>query len=178
MAPIIGVLADRLGRRAVLIPCLVGFGAFGVLSGLAPTFESLLALRFAQGIGAAGLINLAVVIISDHWDGVERARLIGKNAAVLTISLAIVPPIGGGLTELGGWRLSFGPYAIGFVTALLLVRRLDEVLPERPASLAAQLRVSGSVFKRPVVLASVASARGSARAASCCSRHRCSRSRS
>jgi MFS family permease len=155
MAPIIGVLADRLGRRAVLIPCLVAFGAFGVLSGLAPSFPVLLALRFGQGIGAAGLINLAVVIISDHWSGLDRARLIGQNAAVLTISLALVPPIGGVLTELGGWRLSFAPYAIGFVTALLLARRLPDVRRPDFVPLREQLRRSGSVFRRPAVISSV-----------------------
>ncbi len=38
MAPVIGVLADRHGRRAVLVPCLTAFGAFGLLSALAPSF--------------------------------------------------------------------------------------------------------------------------------------------
>jgi MFS family permease len=156
MAPVIGVLADRYGRRTVLLPCLVGFGAFGGLSALAPSFEALLALRFLQGIGAAGLINLAVVIISDHWEGLERARIIGQNAAVLTVSLAVVPPIGGGLTELGGWRLSFAPYLLGFATALLLAARLPEVRAAHPTSLGAQLRDSGSVFRAPVVMSSVA----------------------
>ena len=120
MAPVIGVLADRFGRRAVLVPCLVGFGVFGLLSALAPTFEMLLVLRLLQGVGSAGLINLAVVIIGDHWDGVERARLVGQNAAVLTVSLAVFPPLGGLLTELGGWRLSFAPYAVGLVTAAVI----------------------------------------------------------
>ena len=46
-----------------------GFGVFGLLSALAPSFEVLLVLRLLQGIGSAGLINLAVVIIGDHWDG-------------------------------------------------------------------------------------------------------------
>ena len=39
MAPVIGVLADRHGRRAVLVPCLVAFGGFGLLSALAPTLR-------------------------------------------------------------------------------------------------------------------------------------------
>jgi MFS family permease len=155
MAPIIGVLADRFGRRQVLLPCLIAFGAFGMLSALAPTFEALLALRFAQGIGAAGLINLAVVIISDHWDGIDRARVIGQNAAILTVSLAIIPPIGGGLTELGGWRLSFAPYALGFATAALLAVRLPEGRRTNATPLRAQLRTSGAVFRRPIVVSSV-----------------------
>lgn len=120
MAPVIGVLADRLGRRAVLVPCLAAFGAFGLLSAAAPSFEVLLGLRVLQGLGSAGLINLAVVLIGDHWTGLERARRVGQNAAVLTVSLAVFPPVGGLLTELGGWRLSFAPYAVGLATAVLI----------------------------------------------------------
>src|SRR3546814_443114 len=111
MAPVIGILADRHGRRAVLVPCLASFGLFGLLSALSPSFQVLLVLRLLQGVGGAGLINLAVVIIGDHWSGIDRARLVGQNAAVLTLSLATFPPLGGLLTELGGWRLSFAPYA-------------------------------------------------------------------
>ncbi len=101
MAPVIGVLADRHGRRRVLVPCLVAFGVFGLAGAAAPSYPVLLGLRLAQGVGAAGLINLAVVLIGDHWQGIERARVIGYNAAVLTVSLAIIPAVGGGLAELG-----------------------------------------------------------------------------
>ena len=84
----------------------------------------LLLCRLLQGVGSAGLINLAVVLIGDHWTGLERARRVGQNAAVLTVSLAVFPPIGGALTQLGGWRLAFAPYAVGFVTAARVWRRL------------------------------------------------------
>ena len=130
MAPVIGVLADRFGRRAVLVPCLAAFGVFGLLSALAPTLRhARSSLRLLQGLGSAGLINLAVVLIGDHWTGLERARLVGQNAAVLTVSLAVFPPLGGLLTELGGWRLSFAPYALGLATAVLICRRLDANRP-------------------------------------------------
>lgn len=139
MAPVIGVLADRHGRRAVLMPCLAGFGLFGLASALAPTFEVLLALRFLQGVGGAGLINLAVVIIGDRWTGIDRARLVGQNAAVLTFSLAVLPPVGGFLTELGTWRLAFAPYAVGLVTAAVVWRQLDPIRPPGGQPLRAQL---------------------------------------
>lgn len=155
MAPVIGVLADRLGRRAVLVPCLVAFGVFGLLSGLAPSFEILLMLRLLQGVGSAGLINLAVVIIGDHWDGIERARLVGQNAAVLTVSLAVFPPIGGLLTELGGWRLAFSPYAVGLVTALLIWRRLDPARPDDPTTLRSQLGGARQAARHRDVLGSI-----------------------
>ena len=139
MAPVIGVLADRFGRRAVLVPCLAAFGVFGLLAGLAPSFSALLGLRLLQGLGSAGLINLAVVLIGDHWDGLDRAKRVGQNAAVLTASLAVLPPIGGLLTELGGWRLAFAPFGLGLVTAVVMYRRLDPARPAAGATVRQQL---------------------------------------
>ena len=155
VAPIIGLLADRFGRRAVLVPCLVSFGAFGLLSAFAPSFEALIVLRLLQGIGSAGLINLAVVLIGDHWDGLERARRVGQNAAILTLSLAVFPPFGGLLTELGGWRLSFAPYAIGLATAALIWRRLPGTRPDTGSTIREQLRATGAVARQPVVLGTI-----------------------
>ena len=117
VAPVIGLLADRYGRREVVVPCLLLFGISGGMAGFAPSFPILLALRLLQGVGSAGLINLAVVLIADHWEGVDRARLIGQNSAVLTISLAVLPALGGVLTDVGGWRAAFVPYWMGLVTA-------------------------------------------------------------
>jgi ACDE family multidrug resistance protein len=155
MAPVIGVLADRFGRRAVLVPCLVAFGTFGLLSSLAPSFPVLLGLRLLQGVGSAGLINLAVALIGDHWSGLERSRLVGQNAAVLTISLAVFPPIGGALTELGGWRLSFTPYAVGLATAALIYRRLDANRPASGVTVRAQLRGASTAVRHRDVIGSV-----------------------
>ena len=156
MAPVIGLLADRFGRRAVLVPCLVAFGTFGLLSALAPSFPALLALRLLQGIGSAGLINLAVVLIGDHWTGLERARLVGQNAAILTVSLAVFPPLGGLLTEVGGWRLSFVPYALGLATAVLIVHRLDPNPPADSVSFRSQLRGARTAIRHREVVGSTA----------------------
>jgi MFS transporter, ACDE family, multidrug resistance protein len=147
VAPVIGLLADRFGRRNVVAPCLVAFGGFGLLSALAPSFEALVGLRLLQGIGSAGLINLAVVIIGDHWDGLDRARRVGQNAAVLTVSLAIFPPLGGLLTELGGWRWSFTPYGIGLATAVLVWVRLAPARPAVTVTMRAQARAAGAAAR-------------------------------
>lgn len=147
MAPVIGLLADRFGRRVVLVPCLAGFGLFGLLSAAAPSFGVLLALRLLQGAGAAGLVNLAVVIISDHWSGAERGRRIGRNAAVLTVGLAALPPIGGLLTELGGWRLTFVPLGLGLVTAAVVWRVLPDVRPDAASTVRDQLAASAAAVR-------------------------------
>ncbi len=154
VAPIIGLLADRYGRRPVLVPCLVLFGVFGGLASFAPSFEVLLLCRLGQGLGTAALINLAVVLIGDHWEGADRARVIGQNSAVLTTSIAIMPPLGGLLTDLGGWRFSFVPYWLGLVTAIAVVRVLPPV-PRRDVTIADQVREAAWFLRSPSVVGAV-----------------------
>jgi MFS family permease len=138
----------------VVVPCLVLFGLAGGLAAFAPTFEVLLGLRLLQGVGAAGLINLAVVIIGDHWDGADRARRIGRNAAALTASIAVLPPLGGLLAAVGGWRWTFAPYWIGLVTAVAVLRYLRR--SERgEGTIAEQLRRTGPFLRLPIVLGSM-----------------------
>ena len=152
MAPVMGVLADRLGRRRVLVPCLATFGVFGTAAALAPSFAFLIAARFGMGIGAAGLINLAVVLIGDYWGPLDRTRLIGRNAAFLTVCIAVMPPIGGVLTDLGSWRLALAPYSLAVLTAVVAWRMLPPDRPDATVSVREQLGGVGDVVQQPAVL--------------------------
>lgn len=157
VAPVIGVLADRFGRREVLAPCLAVFALSGGLCAVAPAFGALIALRFLQGVGGAGLINLAVALIADHWEGTERARRMGRNAAALTASIAVLPLAGGVLGALGGWRLTFTPYWLALLTTVAVVRRLPRSLPAR-TSLVEQLRGTAPHLRSRPVLGAMAMA--------------------
>jgi MFS transporter, ACDE family, multidrug resistance protein len=155
VAPLIGLLADRFGRRELLVPCLAVFGLAGGAAAVAPSFAVLLACRLLQGVGAAGLINLAVVLIGDGWEGADRARVIGQNSAVLTVSIAAIPPLGGALADLGGWRATFVPYWLGLVTAAVVL----VVLPRserRQVRTAEQVRDAWVYLRTPRMVATVA----------------------
>lgn len=151
VAPIIGILADRYGRRSVLTACLTIFGVFGGLAAISPTFEVLLLARFLQGVGSAGLINLAVVLIGDHWAGVERTRLVGRNASVLTVGLAALPLLSGIITEAAGWRVTFGLYTVALGTAAAAWFVLEDGRPEHPPRTRDQIRGAGEVVRQPEV---------------------------
>ncbi len=125
-APAIGFLADRYGRKRILVPCLLVFGTFGSLGGFSPSLEWLLVIRVIQGLGSAGLINLVVVLITDHWSGMERTRLLGQNAAVITTFLAIFPFLGGVTTDLFGWRWNFAYYGMALIVGAVVARSLDD----------------------------------------------------
>lgn len=157
-APVIGLLADRFGRRNVVVPCLAILGIAGVMSTLAPNYWVLVGARLGMGFGTAGLINLAVVLIGDHWDGSERVRQVGRNAAVLTAGLALLPLLSGMLAAIGGWRLSLAPSAFGLVTAAAAWVLLDDVRPPHAdLALLDQLRAAGHVLRTPAMTATVAS---------------------
>lgn len=146
LAPVIGLLADRHGRRTVLVPSLVLFGVAGGLIAAAPALWVVVALRFLQGIGSAALINLAVVVIGDHWEGAERARVIGRNAAVLTAGLALFPVVGGFLTDIATWRAPFLVYPFALVSAFVVAQRLPAP-HRRDVGLRGQLREALPVLR-------------------------------
>jgi ACDE family multidrug resistance protein len=156
VAPVIGLLADRFGRREVLVPCLAAFGLAGGLASFAPSFAVLIGLRLLQGVGSAGLINLAVVVIADHWHGADRARVIGQNSAVLTVSLAVLPPLGGTLTDVAGWRASFAPYWLGLATAVVAAKALGPS-PRRDVRVGEQVREALGYLRSRRVLAAMGS---------------------
>lgn len=155
VAPMVGILADRLGRRTVLTACLAIFGIFGGLSALAPSFEILLLARFLQGVGSAGLVNLAVVLVGDHWSGSDRTRIIGRNSAVLTIGLAALPLLSGVVTELTNWRVTFGLYTVAMLTAAAAWRILDPGRPAAPSGVADQIKDAIKVVRQPVLMVTI-----------------------
>ena len=88
LTPVLGILADRHGRKKVLVPALFLFAAAGSACFFADSFRLLLILRFIQGCGAASLGALNVTIIGDLFSGRERAAAMGYNASVLRIATA------------------------------------------------------------------------------------------
>lgn len=151
LAPVFGVLADRWGRRIVLVPSLVAFGIGGTLGMIAPGWWLLIAARFVQGVGAASLVGLAVSIIADNWSGAERIKYISWNSAILTVGVAAFPPVGGVLAGIGSWRWAFGLFPIGFVTAVMVWFTLDGPVEKRTTSLRSQLTVAATALRRPAV---------------------------
>jgi len=158
MAPVIGLLADRFGRRPVLTPCLFVFGVAGIFVATAPTFEIMLAARFCLGLGAAGLVNLAIVLITDHYDGDERTRWIGANSGVLTVALATLPVVSGAIASVAGWRWALAPLSLGVFSAVFAWRILPAGRPDGQVSLREQLAGARLAFTDRSIATSVMAA--------------------
>lgn len=153
VAPVIGMLADRFGRRRTLVPCLAVFGASGLAAAAAPTFETMLAARFAMGFGASGLVNLAITLLGDTFVGERRTYWIGKNSGVLTAGLAVFPLISGFVTDLAGWRWALTPYGLGLVAALVAWSVLPADGGRTTVNFRGQLQAIGKTLRNPTLAA-------------------------
>jgi EmrB/QacA subfamily drug resistance transporter len=103
-----GAMGDRFGRRRVFQIGLTVFAIGSLLCSLAPGIDTLIAARLLQGIGGSMLNPVALSIISQVFTGrVERARALGFWGAVVGISMALGPTVGGLLIEYVSWRAVF-----------------------------------------------------------------------
>lgn len=152
--PILGLLADRIGIRKVLIPSLLLFGIAGGFSSFADSFQTLLGWRFLQGLGAASLDSLALTMIAMSYRGKSLGIAMSLNASVIGISTAIYPLTGGAL---GGfsWRYPFLLSVAAFPLIMLILMLLK--LPPKPSSgkdddLKSYLQTTWRSINNPAVL--------------------------
>lgn len=131
-----GVLADRIGRRAVFAGGLI---LFTVCSGLcaAATSPAFLDLaRGAQGIGGAAMFASSLALLANEFQDAERGFALGVWGGVTGAALAIGPLVGGLLTDGLSWRWIFlVNLPIGALLIWLTARSLPESREQRPRPL-------------------------------------------
>ncbi|MGA9402736.1 MFS transporter [Haladaptatus sp.] len=106
LSPFIGMLADRFGRRQVLISSLVIFSLTGGVMALSPSFVVIVTLRIVQRTAAAGIFITTVTLIGDVFEGAQRNAVLGVNNAALSAGADIFPIGGGALPQLRGIYLN------------------------------------------------------------------------
>lgn len=150
LAPFMGILADRIGRKAILIPSLLLFGIAGFACMFTRKFETLLLFRLFQGIGAASLGMLNVTIIGDLYQGNQRATAMGYNASVLSIGTASYPAIGGALA-IFGWNFPFLLPLLAIPFGILLGLTLNNPEPKEKQNLRKYGNNVWKVINQPMV---------------------------
>jgi DHA1 family bicyclomycin/chloramphenicol resistance-like MFS transporter len=152
----VGLIADALGRKRVL---LAGLGLLvGASAGcaLAPNLTVLLGMRFVQGIGASACLLLAATIAADCFRGAKLVSVLGLCGAAWGAAPVLAPAVGGLLVQFGSWRLVFGFFtALSASVALLVARTLPETLDEDRRSkidLRAATSVLGEALRHRVFL--------------------------
>lgn len=126
-----GALADRFGRRPILLGSIAVYIVLSILSALAPTYDALIAVRAAQGFFAAGIVALPPAIIRDRVGGDRMARMMSVIFVIFLMVPAVAPTIGKAILEFGSWRAIFGAMAgLGVAMGLWVHIRLPESLTE------------------------------------------------
>ena len=127
-----GPLADRFGRKPLLVGGLVAYAVFAGLAALSSSFATLLAARALMGVGAAATRVLAVAVVRDCYVGRDMARVMSLAFIVFLAVPILAPSVGQVIMMVGPWRWVFG--ALGCFAAVVLLwvaLRLPETL--RPA---------------------------------------------
>ncbi|WP_339933072.1 multidrug effflux MFS transporter [uncultured Brevundimonas sp.] len=126
---IYGPLADRYGRKPVLMVGLSLYILFGVLAAFAPTFETLILARIGSGIGAAALRVLAVSIVRDRYSGRTMARVMSLSFLVFLGVPILAPTLGQLILNVAPWPWIFGVLALaGGAFMVWAAIRLPETL--------------------------------------------------
>lgn len=126
---IYGPLADRFGRRPVLLVGLVLYVAFTLLAAFARSFEVLLFARALQGIGAAATRAIPVSVVRDRYAGRAMARVMSLTSLVFMAAPIMAPSLGQAVLVLASWPWIFGLLAaLGVVLMLWALLRLPETL--------------------------------------------------
>ena len=157
-----GPLADRLGRKPVLLSGLGLFVIATLICTFSPSIEFLIAGRFVQAIGAAGPVVLARAIVRDLYRGAEAGRMLSHMGSIMGLVPAIAPVLGGLLHESFGWRINFALTALLALALLWLgARSLPETLKagrKAPPGLTEIMRDYGHLLQSPVFIFYVAGA--------------------
>ncbi len=127
-----GPLADRFGRRPVLLFGVALYVGFSLVAALAKSFELLLVARTLQGIGAAATRVIPVSIVRDRYEGREMARVMSLTSMVFMGAPILAPSLGQAVLVVASWPYVFGLLAAfgGAVLVWTLLRLPETLHPE------------------------------------------------
>jgi DHA1 family bicyclomycin/chloramphenicol resistance-like MFS transporter len=126
---IYGPLADRYGRKPILIGSMLAYSALTIAAAFSPSFEILLAARFLGGMTVAASRVLAVSIVRDCYAGRQMARVMSLSMMVFLAVPILAPSIGQGILLIAPWPAIFlflGSF--GAIVAIWSGLRLNETL--------------------------------------------------
>ena len=147
-----GVLADRFGRRPILLGSMVIYATLSIVCSLVASFEAMIALRMTQAFLTAGLSVLPAAIIRDRVGGDRMARMMSTIMVVFMVVPVLAPFLGQTVLLFAGWRWIFRMMAVlAIVVGVWTWRSLPESLhaeDRQPIALAPVFRNMREAFLR------------------------------
>jgi MFS transporter, ACDE family, multidrug resistance protein len=150
--PILGILADRIGKLRVLLPALICYAIFGVAGAFLSNLTPLLITRSLLGIASGGIAAASIGLMGNLYSGEARSRILGYATSAMTTVSILVPLLGGWVGD-HNWRYAFFLYALSLPTALLAALILREGRSEQAATISTEQRAKlGKVVFQPQVI--------------------------
>jgi MFS family permease len=151
-SPFAGILADRIGRRRLLLVFTTLYGIGGVLPFFLSNFEALMGSRLLLGVGEAFILTLGNTLLGDYFEKDERAKWLAVQSFVGPLLGALLLAISGRLSTIQ-WSLPFLIYGVALMMAAFAYFTAFE--PQRVVALPAGTMASGTaVMPFPTVLMS------------------------
>ncbi|MEV0798054.1 MFS transporter [Kribbella sp. NPDC050281] len=153
---IAGPASEVVGRTTLMRWSVAATSGFAVLTAVAPTWHTLLALRGLQGVAMAGLPAVAMAYLREEVHSSSHARASGLYIAGTAVGGMTGRLIAGGLDDLGGWRVATAGIALVGVLCAALVWLLlpsSQNFHPSPASPRQLLQQTGRVLRDPALLA-------------------------
>jgi DHA1 family bicyclomycin/chloramphenicol resistance-like MFS transporter len=147
---IYGTLADRFGRRPVLLTGLAIYVVCSLLAAFSTSFEMMMIARALQGLGSAASRVLAVSIVRDCYSGRPMARVMSLSFIVFLAVPIIAPTIGQAIVLFAPWQvifIGFAAFAVAVMTWIWF--RLPETMhpdDRRPLSVRTILGAFGTIL--------------------------------
>ena len=124
-SPLLGILADRIGRVRVLVASLFCYALFGVAGAFMSSFVPLLVTRGLIGAASGGIAAASLGLLGNNYEGESRSLALGYATSTLTIT-GILFPLLGGWVGASNWQYAFYLYALGIPIAGLASVLLKE----------------------------------------------------
>jgi MFS family permease len=125
LAPFAGIIADRLGRKPLLLGSLVLYTLCGLLPLWLESLPGIVASRAGLGLAEAGIMTCCTTLMGDYYQGARRERLFALQMVATSLSAAVFIALGGALGQ-NDWRVPFVLYASGLVLLPIMAWMLWE----------------------------------------------------
>lgn len=137
-SPVVGYLADRFGRRRMLIGSLILYSALGLAPIILTDLYAIIASRAGLGLAEAAIMTLSTTMLGDYFKGPKLVRWISAQVSVVGISAIVLIGVGGLLGEQFGSRGPFFLYVLAIPLVILSIIMLFEPAPDEMEQTAAQ----------------------------------------
>ncbi len=125
LAPFAGVIADRLGRKPLLLGSMLLYSLFGLLPLWLESLPAIVASRAGLGLAEAGIMTCCTTLIGDYYQGARRERLFALQMVCTSLSAALFISVGGALGQ-DDWRTPYMLYGVGLLLLPLMAWLLWE----------------------------------------------------